>query len=60
MASQRAAIDDSREGQQLERHVLSCEKLYFRYLGELNKHRSEKTQKTRNIPGPITGRCCVV
>ena len=51
VASQRAAIDDSREGQQLERHVLSCEKLYFRYLGELKKHRSEKTQKSEEYTG---------
>ena len=51
VASQRAAIDDSREGQQLERHVLSCEKLYFRYLGDLHMHRSQKTQKSAEYTG---------
>ena len=45
-ASQRSAIDDSREGMKLMRYESSCEKLYLRYLDELRKHRAEKTQKS--------------
>ena len=45
-ASDRSAIDDSREGMKLMRYEFSCEKLYLRYLDELRKHRAEKTQKS--------------
>ncbi len=46
VGSDRSALDDSRDGMKMMRYEFSCEKLYLRYLGELRKHRAEKTTKS--------------